>query len=324
MNRTDGQDLKKCYKAMVRSRKFEEKAMDLYKRGVINGSLHSGIGHEAVSVGISSVLGHSDYIFPHHRGLGSFMYRGTDPKFIMAEWFGKKTGICGGKGGVTHLADKSKNILGISGIVGGTLPIAMGLALSQKIKRTNKIVACFFGDGAFNQGSFHESANLASLWKVPLLYICENNKYAFSTPLEKSSAVPELEKRVSSYNIPGLAVDGMDIMAIKEAAIKAVDRVKSGEGPFFLNCLTYRYYGHSMSDRGNYRTRDEEDKWENKDSIKLLANYLIKNQILTIKDLETIDNEVHKEIEEAVKFAKESPEPTEEDLFKNVVKKGEV
>jgi len=314
-------DVKVCRKslrAMVRSRKFEEKTIELYQKGIILGSLHPGIGHEAVPAGVCSALNDDDYLFPHHRGLGYFMFRGTDPKSIMAEWFAKKTGICGGKGGVTHAADGARHIFGLNGIVGGNLPIAMGLALALKMKGTKQVVVCFFGDGAVNQGGFHESANLASLWKVPLVYVCENNQYAISASVEMSSAVPELEKRAAAYGIPGVAVDGMDVLEVYKAAGEAVSRARADGGPSFLNCRTYRFFGHSMSDKRVYRTREEEEQWTKRDPVRNTADRLIEAGALEQKDVKKIEEEAGLEMEEAVRFARESPPPTEEDLYKNV------
>lgn len=310
--------LKKSLRAMIRSRTFEEKTIELYQKGIIQGSLHPGIGHEAIPVGVCSALNDDDYLFPHHRGLGYFMFRGTDPKSIMAEWFGKKTGICGGKGGVTHAADNARHIFGLNGIVGGNLPIAMGLALAMKMREAKQVVVCFFGDGAVNQGSFHESANLASLWKVPLVYICENNQYAISASVEMSSAVPDLEKRTSAYGIPGIAVDGMDVLEVYKAASEAVSRARVGGGPSFLNCKTYRYFGHSMSDKRVYRTRKEEEEWTNRDPVRNTAERLIEAGVLGQKDVDKLEEDAKLEMEEAVRFAQESLPPTEEDLYKNV------
>lgn len=310
--------LRKSLREMIRSRKFEEKTIELYQKGMILGSLHPGIGHEAVPVGVCSALNDDDYLFPHHRGLGYFMFRGTDPKRIMAEWFAKKTGICGGKGGVTHAADGARHIFGLNGIVGGNLPIAMGLALALKMRGSKQVVVCFFGDGAVNQGGFHESANLASLWKVPLVYVCENNQYAISASVEMSSAVPDLEKRAAAYGIPGMAVDGMDVLKVYKAAGEAVSRARAGGGPGFLNCRTYRFFGHSMSDKRVYRTREEEEQWINRDPIRNTANRLIEAGALGQKDVDGMKEEAGMEMEEAVRFARESPPPAEEDLYRNV------
>lgn len=306
----------KLFKKMLLIRRFEEKVKELYMQGVIKGMLHLCIGQEAVAVGAISVLEKNDYIVSTHRGHGHFIAKGADVRLMMAELFGKRTGYCKGKGGSMHIADIDLGHLGANGIVGESLPIATGAALAfREIKRTNQIVVCFFGDGGLNTGEFHESLNLASLWKLPVVYICENNLYAISTHVKRACAIEDIAKRAESYGMPGITVDGMDILTMRNQSEKAVNRARNGEGPSLLICQTYRFLGHGRNpDCRIYRTKEEEEKWKARCPIKTFQRRLLNKKIISEDDVENIENEIAQEMDLAVKFAEESPYPVPEDL----------
>ncbi len=299
-------------------RAFEEKAGELYAEGKISGFLHLSVGEEAVPVGAISVMGPNDYLTSTHRGHGELIARGGDIKRMMAELFGKKTGYCKGKGGSMHITDIKIGHLGANGIVGGGIPIATGAGAGIKIKKTDQAVLCFFGDGAVNTGAFHESLNLAGLWKLPVVYICENNFYAMSVSLYRSHAVKEIYKRAAAYNMPGVLVDGMNVEDVREKVKEALERARRGEGPTLIEAQTYRYYGHSRTDPSNYRTKEEEDQWKKRDPINTYIKKLKEKGYLTEEDVEKMDKEIEKILEDAVKFAEESPEPEIESIYEDV------
>ena len=253
----------KMFEQMVLIRRFEETIKELYMKGIIQGMLHLCIGQEAVAVGVMSVLNEDEYIVSTHRGHGHFIAKGADIRLMIAELFGKRTGYCKGKGGSMHIADINLGHLGANGIVGESLPIATGAALAFKeIKQTNQIVVCFFGDGALNTGEFHESLNLASLWKLPVVFVCENNMYAISTNVRRACAIEDIAKRADSYGMPGETVDGMDVVGVRKKAEVAVTRARNKEGPSLLICQTYRFLGHGRNpDCSLYRTKKEEEEW---------------------------------------------------------------
>lgn len=310
------------HRKMITIRTFEERASELFLKGELPGGVHLSIGQEAVPVGTCANLKEEDHITSTHRGHGDIIAKGADVKRMFAELYGKKTGYCKGFGGSMHMADFSIGIIGANGIVGAGLPIATGSALAQKILSTNNITVCFFGDGASNQGTFHESINLASIWKLPVVYICENNQYAVSTPAAYSVSVKDIAERAKAYGIPGVTVDGMDVIAVYEATKEAIDRARRGEGPSLVECKTYRYHGHAEGEEAfgwtGYRTSEEIEEWKKRDPIIKMENAFKSRNILDDKKIKDIWDEVRNEIEEAIKFAKESPLPEPEDAIKNL------
>ncbi|MGI1690534.1 pyruvate dehydrogenase (acetyl-transferring) E1 component subunit alpha [Thermoanaerobacter uzonensis] len=306
------------YQKMVEIRQFELKVDELFKKNMIWGTCHLYVGEEATAVGACAALNPDDYITSTHRGHGHTIAKGADIKKMMAELLGKETGYCKGRGGSMHIVDVSTGNLGANGIVAGGIPIATGAALASKLKKDNKVTICFFGDGAANEGVFHESLNMAGLWKLPVVYICENNLYGMSNPVSKSTAVKDIAQRAESYNMPGVIVDGNDIVEVYKAVKEAVDRARRGEGATLIESKTYRWLGHSKSDPRVYRTREEEEEWKKKDPIKRFEKYLEETTDITKDELEEINKKVEQEIEEAYQFAINSPDPRVEDLAKYV------
>jgi pyruvate dehydrogenase E1 component alpha subunit len=305
----------KLLKQMMEIRQFEDMIMELLAKNIAEGGSHLYAGMEAVAVGAISVINPDDYITSTHRGHGHAIAKDGDLKALMAEILGKKTGVCKGKGGSLHLADLSKGNLGANGIVGGGLGIATGAGLSIKLQKQKKVVLCFFGDGATNNGIFFECLNMASLWKLPVVYICENNKYAMSVSVERSHAVKDITKKALAFDIPAENVDGQDVLAVREVVGKWVNYAREGKGPSFVVANTYRYYGHSRSDPRVYRTREEEKFWRERDPIIIFSNRMKEQNILTEEEINAIEEEVKKEIEEAVEFAINSPYPEPEELY---------
>jgi pyruvate dehydrogenase E1 component alpha subunit len=303
---------------MMRIRKFEEKYMDLLMRDIAKGASHLYIGQEAVAVGSVAAIRKDDYITSTHRGHGHCIAKGADLKLMMAELLGKATGYCKGKGGSMHVADVSSGNLGATGIVGSNIPIATGAALSIKMRKTDQVVLCFFGDGAANTGAFHESLNMAAIWKLPVVYICENNLYGMSVSVKKAFPFEDIAERAKGYNIPGVIVDGMNVLNVKETVEKAVERARKGEGPTFIECKTYRYYGHSLSDPRRYRTKDEEEFWRTKDPIGSFSRKLLEAGKLTEEELKMLEKEVTREVDEAEKFALNSPYPSIESVYEDL------
>lgn len=307
------------YKRMELIRHFEYTVNDLYARGKIFGAAHLYAGEEAVAVGVCANLRLDDYVIGTHRSHGHAIAKGSDVKRLMAELFGRSTGVCKGKGGSMHVADVSVGMLGASGIVGGGIPLAAGAALSTKYRGTDQVAVGFFGDGASNQGVFHESLNLASIWDLPVIYVCENNQYAESTPVTAVMRVKNVADRAVAYGVPGKVVDGMDVVAVYEAAKEAVERARQGKGPTLLECKTYRFEGHEMGDPHDlYRSKEEVEEWKKKDPIRRLRETLVDGGDLTEKDAERIEEEVKKQIEDAIKFADESPYPDPEEAVRGV------
>ena len=305
-------------KQMMRIRKFEEKYMDLLMRDIAKGASHLYIGQEAVAVGACAAIRRDDYITSTHRGHGHCIAKGADLKFMMAELLGKATGYCKGKGGSMHVADVTSGNLGATGIVGSNIPIATGAALSIKMRKTDQVVLCFFGDGAANTGAFHESLNMAAIWKLPVVYICENNLYGMSVSVKRAFPFEDIAERSKGYNIPGVTADGMDVLDVKETVEEAVGRARRGEGPTFVECKTYRYYGHSLSDPRRYRTKEEEEVWRAKDPIRTFSRKLLDAGILMEEKLRVLEEEVQREVDEAEKFALSSPYPPIESLYEDV------
>ncbi len=302
------------YRTMLLIRFFEEKVEDLFRRGAIKGTSHPATGQEACAVGACAALGKKDYVTSTHRGHGHMIARGGDPSKIMAELFGKESGYSRGRGGSQLMADFQLGFLGSNGITGGGLPLATGVALSAKLRHTRRVVACFFGDGASNQGTFHESLNMASLWKLPVIYICENNLYAMSTNIKNSMAVKNVAERAAAYAMEGVRVDGNDVLAVHDAVHMARVKAKKGDGPSLIECATYRLSGHSRGDPRKYRTAAEEKEWEAKEPIKHLRKLLLKKKYMTGKESTAIRKEARQIIAEAVKFSKRSKFPDESTL----------
>jgi pyruvate dehydrogenase E1 component alpha subunit len=310
------------YRRMKTIREFEEKIMDLYARGLVPGLAHLYVGEEAVASGVCAALNQDDYITSTHRGHGHVIAKGADLKRMMAELFGKKTGYCKGKGGSMHIADMEAGILGANGIAGGGLPIATGAAWSAKWRKTQQVAVCFFGDDASNNGTFHESLNLASIHKLPVVFVCENNLYGISVCQAKHMAITDIAIRATAYDIPGVTVDGNDVIEVNQAAFKAVERARAGEGPTLIECKTYRWRGHHEGDPnqgGRYRNSDEIQAWKDKCPIARLAAKMIQNKQINQKGLKEIDLQVSQAIDEAVAFADESEFPELEEMYIDVL-----
>ena len=310
--------LKDALLKMVLIRKFEEGAEESYMRGLIHGTMHLSIGQEASAVASCMALSDQDKITSTHRGHGHCIAKGADLGKMFAEFFGKETGYCKGRGGSMHIADVEKGNLGANGIVGGGLPIAVGAALSAKRLRTGAVTVCFFGDGANNEGAFHEALNMAAIWKLPVVFVCENNQYGMSTSMERSTAVKRVAERASAYAMPGVTVDGNDFSAVAEAVDAAVSRARKGEGPSLVENLTYRWRGHSKSDRNRYRTKEEIAKWQARDPIRRMADMLMDHGILSEDDVAAIEASASKIIDDAITFAKDSPSPRIEEATRYV------
>jgi pyruvate dehydrogenase E1 component alpha subunit len=306
--------LHKALRQMHLIRLFEEGAEQAYMRGLVHGTMHLSIGQEASAVGVGIMLESGDYITSTHRGHGHCIAKGADPKFMFAEFFGKDNGYCRGRGGSMHIADVASGNLGANGIVGGGLPIAVGAALALKQTKKPNVVICFFGDGANNEGAFHESLNMAAIWKLPVVFVCENNKYGMSTSTERSTAVKNVSQRAQSYDFPGVTVNGNDFAEVATAAGEAIERARRGEGPTLLECMTYRHRGHSKSDRNRYRTKEEIDSWIARDPIQLFQANLLAHGLIQESEVAAMVKSVEEEIEAAVNFAKDSPDPKVEDL----------
>ena len=306
------------HKKMLQIRLFEEKVFELYGQNLVPGTIHLYAGEEAIAVGVCSALKKDDYITSTHRGHGHCIAKGADLKRTMAEILGKKTGYCKGKGGSMHIADFSIGMLGATAVVGAGLPIAVGAGLSIKLRKTNQVVACFFGEGASNQGTFHESINMASTWKLPVIFICENNLYAMGTRQSTVMNIENIADRATAYGIPGVVVDGNDALAVYEATQKAVERARKNEGPTLIECKTYRHKGHSRVDPAKYRPKKEVEEWLAKDPIKRFKEKLLQTNILTETEIQKIEKEVSAEIEEATNFAIESPYPKPEEALEDV------
>ena len=312
-------ELMDLYKEMLTIRRFEEKAGQLYGMGHIGGFCHLYIGQEAVVVGLESVAHPGDQRVTSYRDHGHMLACGMDPKRIMAELTGKESGYSKGKGGSMHMFSREKNFFGGHGIVGAQVPIAAGLAFSNKYLGNNKIAFGYFGDGAANQGQIYETFNMASLWKLPIIFVIENNQYAMGTSMEKASSSPALYSRGQAFNIPGEVVDGMDVLAVKLAGNVAAKHCRSGKGPYILEMNTYRYRGHSMSDPAKYRTREEVNKIKAaRDPIENLKAYLISEKMLDETDLKELDASIKKEMLEAADFAINSNLPSESELWTDI------
>ena len=311
-------DYLRIYTCMLEIRRFEERVAQLYGMGHIGGFCHLYIGQEAVVVGILMTINKNDCDVTTYRDHGHMIARGLDPKNIMAELTGRVTGYSKGKGGSMHMFSKENNFYGGHGIVGAQVPIGTGIAFTLKYQNQKNICRTYIGDGAMNNGQVYESFNLASLWKLPVLYIIENNMYGMGTSVSRAAAGSELYKRGESFGIPGELVDGMNVFKVRKAAYKAGKYVRDGKGPFILEVQTYRYKGHSMSDPAKYRTKEELESYKLKDPIQITYEEIIKKRIVSEKELENINNKVIKKVKEAVDYALESPFPSQEDLYQDV------
>lgn len=314
----DKQLLLNIYTVMNQIRRFEDAAFKLFQENKLRGSVHLYTGEEAIAASCIALLRESDYITSTHRGHGHGIAKSGDLKKAMAELMGKETGFCKGRGGSMHIADLSKGNLGANAIVGGGLPIAVGGALAHKMKGTDGVCATFFGDGASNQGTFHESLNLASVWKLPVIFICENNGFGISVPVAQSTSVKDIGVRAVSYDMPGHTVDGNDVIALLDVFGAAIQRARAGDGPTLVECKTYRWRGHWTGDPEVYRTREDVAAWMERDPIKRLREYLLQSKLAEAGELDAIDKKTQREVDEAVEFAVNSPEPDPATVLENV------
>jgi pyruvate dehydrogenase E1 component alpha subunit len=314
----DSDQLIELYRQMLLIRRFEEKSAEVYVAGKIGGFCHLYIGQEAVGVGAISAVRQDDYVLGSYREHGQALAKGMSARSIMAELFGKATGCSKGKGGSMHMFQKDLGFLGGHAIVGGQIPLATGTAFASKYQGTDQVTLCFFGEAAVNQGAFHESLNMAQLWKLPCIYICENNQYGMGTSLQRAMSLRDIAQKACAYEMASEFVDGMDVLAVREVTQRAVERARKDYLPTLLEVRTYRFMGHSMSDPGNYRTRAEIEKYQERDPIKLFAASLIEEKITDNQTLEKIDAKIREEVEDAVRFAEESPLPAPEELYTDV------
>jgi acetoin:2,6-dichlorophenolindophenol oxidoreductase subunit alpha len=306
------------YRRMRLIRRFEEKAKEHFEAGEIAGFLHLSAGQEAVSVGACFALRKDDYITSTHRGHGDVIAKGCDVKYMFAELYGRSTGYCKGKGGSMHIADFSQGIIGATGIVSGSLPTAPGIALSIKMRGTDQVALCFFGEGATAEGGFHEALNLSALWQAPIIFVCHNNLYGLSQPWERTAKECDLPSRAATYGISGISVDGMDVIAVYRAVEEAVSRARAGGGPSLVEARTYRFMGHYVGDPGAYMPDEERRAWRACDPIERLRRQLLEGGLLTEGEDKTMAAHVELELEEAVAYAKSSPSPAPEEALEDV------
>ncbi len=314
--------LRDALRKMYLIRKFEEGAEDSYMRGLIHGTMHLSIGQEASAVGACLGLSEVDKITSTHRGHGHCIAKGADVARMFAEFFGKEEGYCKGRGGSMHIADVAKGNLGANGIVGGGLPIAVGAALSAKRLGRDEVTICFFGDGANNEGAFHEALNMAAIWKLPVIFLCENNKYGMSVSTERSTAIKSIAERAASYAMPGACIDGNDLSAVAEAVHTAREHARHGYGPSLIESLTYRWRGHSKSDRNRYRTKEEIAGWMERDPIPRFADMLVTHGVLDAAQVAAIDRQTDEEIAAAIAWAKSGTDPDPAQVTRDVYAKG--
>ena len=314
------QQYRQWLRQMLLIRRFEEKTGEAYSLGKIGGFCHLYIGQEAVAVGTMSSLRPDDYITTSYREHGQALARGIPPRAVMAELFGKAAGTSGGKGGSMHLFDAALGFLGGHGIVGGHIPLSTGMAFAAKYNNTDQVAVCYFGEAAVNQGAFHEALNMAALWKLPCIYICENNRYGMGTAMERASAIYDISERACSYDMANEVVDGQEVLAVKAAMDRAVERGRKDKHPTLLEVRTYRFMGHSMSDpiHGHYRTKEEVEEHRKRDPIALWSHYLIEHGVMTEEAIKAMDAEVLAEVEDGYKFAEEAPDPLPEKLYADV------
>ncbi len=310
--------LPEALRLMLTIRLFDERALALYRAGEMRGTTHPYIGMEAVGVGVTLALRPDDWVTSTHRGHGHTIAKGGDPKKMMAELLGRATGYSGGKGGSMHIADMDKHMLGANGIVGGGMGLATGAALTAKLQKTGAVAICFFGDGALEQGILHETTNMAAIWKLPVVFVCENNQYAMSARSDWSVAGGDPAKRAAGYGIPGVTVDGMDLFAVNAAASELVERARQGDGPAYLVCTTYRFHGHHAGDPLNYREKEEVERWRLRDPIERVKQATVASGAMRAEEIEALERQIEQQIEEAVQFAKNSPNPTPDQLMTDI------
>ena len=303
---------------MYSIRAFEEMAEQLYAMGKIHGTMHLSIGMEASAVGAIAALRHDDLILSTHRGHGHCIAKGADLNRMMAEFIGKETGYCRGRGGSMHIADIEGGNLGANGVVAGGVPIAVGVGLSLKMQKRDQIILCFFGDGAANLGPFHEALNMAAIWTLPVVYVCENNQYAMSFHVRKAFAIERISDRAAAYGMPGVTVDGNDMLAVYEAVSEGVERARAGQGPSLIENVTYRWRGHSRSDVNRYRTKEEIKSWQEKGPIKRFSKHLLEDGVLTEREIDQIKEDAYAAIDAAVEFSEASPDPDLETIEEGV------
>jgi pyruvate dehydrogenase E1 component alpha subunit len=314
----DRDELIRIYHMMLTIRRFEDRAGFAFTQGRIGGYLHLYIGQEAVAVGFLSAARPDDVAIAGYRDHAHYLVLGGDPKAGMAELFGRATGCSRGKGGSMHLFDREHGFYGGTGIVGAQIPIGTGMAQAIKYRGGDQVCFCFFGDGSINTGGFHESLNIAALWKLPIIYVCENNLYAMGTSVERSSSFTELIKRSEGYNLKRERVDGMDFFAVRELAERVIADVRENQTPYFIEAVTYRYRGHGAADPSNYRTREEVAEWRERDPIGQVEHYLVQNKMLTEEEVERMQQQVRDEVEEVMRFANDSPLPPASALYENI------
>ncbi len=306
------------YQTMVTIRTFESKAVELFAAGKLPGFVHLYLGEEAVATGVCANLNDKDYITSTHRGHGHLIAKGGKVELMMAELYGKATGYCKGKGGSMHIADVDLGILGANGIVGGGIGLAMGVGLAIKLQKSDQVVLGVFGDGASNQGIFHEALNMAAIYSLPVVYLCENNQYGMSTSIKKSTKINQISDRAASYGMPGFTVDGNDVLAVYEAVGESAKRARAGDGPTLVEAVTYRWKGHSKNDPGVYRTKEEVEYWKGLDPIVRFRNKLISDGIITEAEADAVDKAAEQAIEDAYAFAESSPEPSVDTIMEGV------
>ncbi|BDF57766.1 acetoin:2,6-dichlorophenolindophenol oxidoreductase subunit alpha [Christensenellaceae bacterium] len=311
------EQMRKIYYQMFSSRTFEERVNEMFMKGLIHGTTHLAVGEEATAAGGINALNPDDYIMSCHRGHAHCIAKGADVKRMMCELLGKKEGFCKGLGGSMHIVDISVGNFGANGVIGPAIPMATGVALAIKKDKSSKVILDYFGDGTSNSGLFHEALNMAALWKLPIIYMCENNLYGMSTPVENSVSVKDIATRAKAYGIPGVIVDGTDVLAVMDVVKEAADRARRGEGPTLIEAKTYRYLGHSKSDKRAYRTREEEAEWKAKDPIVSFGKYMMENGF-TQQDIDELRAQVEQECEEAVEYAQAAETITLEEAKKLV------
>ncbi len=318
----DRSDVLSLYRQMLLIRRFEEKSAEMYALAKIGGFLHLYIGQEAIAVGVTAALRPDDYVISAYRDHGHCLARGSNPSHVMAEMFGKATGLCKGKGGSMHLVDAPRRFMGGYAIVGGHIPLATGLAFASKYQALSLVTVCFFGEGAIPSGQAHEALNLAALWKLPVIFVCENNRYGMGTPAERAIALyTDVAEAARSYGIKAERVDGMDVLAVRDVMRKIVGQVRGGQGPFFIEAMTYRFMGHSMSDpsHGHYRTKEEVEEYRKRDPLLLLKETVLISNLAVEADFVKLEREVGEVITAAVKFADESPFPDPAEFYHDVL-----
>lgn len=309
---------RRMLRQMMLLRQCEATTQEMFLLGKVPGFCHVYIGEEATAVGVCENLRKEDYIVSTHRGHGHCLAKGADPKYVLAELYGKKTGYCQGRGGSMHIFSKELGILGTNGIVGGGLPLSLGGAMHVKLRKTDQVSVCFFGDGASNEGTFHESLNIAAIQRLGVIFVCENNLYATATRVNEATLTKSFADRAASYEMPGISVDGNDVLAVYTVAAEAVERARKGQGPTLIECCTYRHYGHYVGENASYRPKEEVTMWLERDPIKLFSRILVRESIMTGDEIAAMEADVKMQVAEAEKFAAESPFPDAGEVLEHV------